>query len=474
MLAFTSFFDYVTYLHEKFSQTSAWKDQQTSALTTIIADAFADMAAGNDYSITFAARENFIQLAKRESSIYAGARFLGVPITRKGAAATKATLLNSSMNNISLSDYSPFTVSSKPAYTKKGIVIPAGSKVDLELFLGEVVTDTLPLSNVGDFYTVLLNAPNFVVGFIEVWTQDALGNKVLYSEFDGGLFEAGTSENIYTVATLPDGDVQIQFGSNLFGRVPDKGHTLFVRYSKNNGAIDNMSTSGVNVDSVLHSALRGKTTEGIAGGSDLKPIDYYQNAAPILGAGKRKALIRLDQWEAAIRLYAGVADCAVLGQREVAPNDKAWMGTIRLCVLPESGLSWGGVNPNPTSAKWEEFLVWLAQYRSPLEIQKWNPSRLLIDVTVDIKVTKSTDIAALESEIRKAIADLFKRKRGVLGRRLALDDISQAINFKDGIKREGIDYINILEPNRDIIPSSRLEFVDLRNLRISLNYSERA
>jgi hypothetical protein len=260
----------------------------------------------------------------------------------------------------------------------------------------------------------------------------------------------------------------------LFGRVPDKGHTLFVRYSKNNGAIDNVSTAGLNVDSVLHSALRGKTIEGISGGSDLKPIDYYQNAAPILGAGKRKQLIRLDQWEAAIRLYPGVADCAVLGQREVAPNDKAWMGTIRLCVLPESGLSWGGVNPNPTSAKWSEFLTWIAQYRSPLEIQTWNASRLLIDVTLDIKVTKSTDIAALESEIRKAIAELFRRKRGVLGRRLALDDISQAINFKDGVKREGIDYINILEPNRDIIPNSRLEFVDLRNLRLSLNYSERA
>jgi hypothetical protein len=468
-----SFSDYVAYLQAQFAASTNWSDQQTAALTTLLSDAFGDVAETDNYAISFAAREAFIRLARRESSVLEGARFLGVPIARKSGAETKATMTNAGASSISLSSYEPFTVNGVQAYTKTGYVFQSMETKAVTLFTGTLNTISMSLAGIGEYFSVVLQQPNFQVDQdITVWTQDAKGNKTYYSQFDSAIFLADQGAYLFVPTTLPDGDVMITFGSALFGTVPDSTQTLYVRYALTQGISENNDQTNLNVNSINYPNLRGLTTEPIAGASDVKDMDYYRLCAPILGPTKRK-LTRLDEWEAAISGYAGVSDCSVMSQKDIAPNDPSWMGVVRVCVLPSTSLTWGGVNPNPTSAVWETFRRWLEMYKSPLTVQTWNPERILADVEVNVTVTDDVNIQDMYAVLYPAITSVFKRKRGTLGRRLARQDIADAIKFDGDSRRLGIDYIDLITPTTDIIPSSKTQWVDIRNLKLNISYSER-
>lgn len=471
-LLLTSFDNYVYYLQQKFAETTNWSDQQTAALTTLISDAFADVAQTNNSTITFSAREAFIRLARRESSVLENARFLGVPITRKGAASTTALMTNASSSPISVGMYDAFTVNGLDAYTRNAYVVNPMESVAVDLFMGTATTQTFGLSQVSDYFSVILGESGFGVGDIQVWTQDSAGNRVMYYEHEAAIFLADQGSNLYITNTLPDGDVMLTFGSVLFGRQPDQDHTLYVRYFKSEGSVDNTDKTELSVEFKSSSFLRGRTQLGITGGSDQKDLNYYRVCAPILGSAKRR-VIRPDEWEAALRLSGGVADCAVLGQRDIAPNDPAWQGVVRICVLPESTLTLGGINPNPSSAAWTALTKWLETFKSPLVVQTWNPDRILVDAEIEVKVTDDVDITTLYPVLVDAVRSIFKRRSGILGRRAARDDMATAIKFDGDQKRQGIDYVNVLNPTTDIVPSSRTQWVDLRNLKLSISYTER-
>ena len=305
-----------------------------------------------------------------------------------------------------------------------------------------------------------------------MWTQNAAGTKTYYTQFDAAIFLADQGSRLFLTTTLPDGDVMLTFGSSLFGCVPDRTETLYVRYATTNGASDNNDQVNIQVASVNYTNLRGRTIEPITGGANTKDLDYYRLCAPVLAPAKRK-LTRLDEWEAAIAGYAGVSDCSVMGQRDIAPNDPSWMGVVRVCVLPSTSLTWGGVNPNPTSAVWETFRTWLDKYKSPLIVQTWNPERILIDVEVSVTVTDDVNIQDMYADLQPAIMSVFTRKRGILGRRLAQQDILDAIKFDGDSKRQGVDYISLISPSTDVIPSSKTQWVDIRNLKLNISYTER-
>lgn len=78
-----------TYLtHEQFARdflqrinsSSYWTDAQVSSLTSLLADALGDIGVTNSYASLIAAREAFSRLARRNSSLLANARYLGVDI----------------------------------------------------------------------------------------------------------------------------------------------------------------------------------------------------------------------------------------------------------------------------------------------------------------------------------------------------------------------------------------------------------
>jgi hypothetical protein len=467
--------EFVAELLARFSQSTNWTDAQISAMTTLLADAFGDLGVADAYAIRFAAREAFSQLCLRDSSAIENAKFLGAKITRKSPATVTAKLTNSTLHDVLVDKWDEFDVNGRSAYATSSTVIKSNETKDVVLTLGSVTVKAFDLSSASDYFYVNLGETGFNVCYLEVWTESASGTTVPYTAFDGAMFDFDPGDAYYLDRTTQDGDVELRFGGQLWGRVPDRSHTLKVRYATTNGASDNLEFSGLIVTALNIDGLKGKTSEFISGGADQVDTDFYRQYAPYLSRSKNKA-IRDIEWRAAVMAFPDVADCVVLSQRDIAPNDPSWMSVVRVCVLPKAASSWGGVNPNPTSAQWETFLAYLEQYKGRVVVQTWNPSKLLIDLYLEVYVFSSVDRTAMEATLTKDVSALFERRRGSLGRKIALNDIMDAVRFESSDttkRRAGIDYATVVSPTQDVSPNSRLEYVGLRNLRITVKYTDR-
>lgn len=478
-----------TYLtHEQFAQdflarinaSSYWTDAQVSSLTALLADALGDMGVTNSYATLIAAREAFSRLARRNSSLLQNARYLGVDIGRKSTSTVTASIANLSGSKVSFDKYSPFTIGSVNALLSEVTQWEAGEVKNVDLIIGEIFTFSEVVSNPQDYMHIALGSSDFeLTSDLRVWFEHPTGSTIEYQRYDKCLFEAYAGQQIFLDVTTDSGDVELMFGGEQWGAQPPNGYTLRVQGIKALGAAGNSDALGIKVQSLANSQIQGKTITAAIGGSDETPVDYYRNYAPIVGRSRMK-MIRRDEWKAACALYPDVADVVVQGQAEIAPNDKEWMGLVRICILPRNTSTWGGVNPNPTSAQWTKFLNWLAQYHSPLDVQSWNPDKLQIDCVIDVALfadapgTRDSNKTVFE----QAVLKLFERRPGLLGKRLAVSDIMDRVlyDYTDPdlpVRRPSVDYCNVPSPVQDIIPNTVLEYVALRNLTINITYSER-
>lgn len=475
--------------HEEFAQdilarlqaSTYWTDRQVSSMTSLLADALGDLGITNSTATLIAAREAFIRLARRNTSIYAGARFLGVDITRKSVGTVTAEITNTGRDKITLDKYEPVSIGALSGMLSEVTQWEPGETKTIDLIVGSRFKFTQAIEVSEDYASFNIGSENMeITDDISVWLESPTGQKINYSRFDKCLFEAYEGQNIFLDITRDDGDVSIQFGGEHWGSVPQQGYVLNVEATRSLGATVNSETIGFKVAVNSVGVLQGRTISSITGASDETSPEYYRQFAPILGRAKGK-LIRADEWKAAISLFPDVADVVTMSQRDIAPNDKEWMGVIRVCILPKNTSTWGGINPSPVSAQWNKFLAWISdKYKSELEIQTWNPDKLAADVIIDVALFANAGGTrqSNQDKLTSAILKLFERKSGSLGKRLAVSDIIDAIKYdhsdiNEPIKRPEVDYLNVISPVQDLIPNSKLEYVALRNLRINIMYSER-
>lgn len=478
-----------TYLtHEQFAQdflarinrSSYWTDSQVSSLTALLADALGDIGVTNAYANLIAAREAFSRLARRNSSVLANARYLGVDIGRKSTSTVTASIVNLSSEKVSFDKHTPFSVGTHNALLAEVTQWAPGEIKNVDLIIGDIFTFSQTITGSSDYMTIALGTEKFqLTSDLRVWFEHPTGSRVEYQRFDKCLFEAYAGQQIFIDVTTDEGDVEIQFGGEQWGVRPPEGHLMRVQGIKALGAAGNSDAIGLKVQALNNAQIQGKTITAMLGGSDETPVDYYRNYAPIVGRSRMK-LNRRDEWKAAIALYPDVADVVVQGQAEIAPNDKEWQGVVRVCVLPRNTSTWGGINPNPSSSQWNKFLGWLSQFNSHLDVQTWNPDKLQIDCVLEVALyadapgTRDSNKATIEASVLK----LFERRPGLLGKRLAVSDIMNRVLYDlsdpdQPKRRPEVDYCNIPSPVQDIIPNTMLEYVALRNLRINITYSER-
>ena len=174
--------------------------------------------------------------------------------------------------------------------------------------------------------------------------------------------------------------------------------------------------------------------------------------------------------------YPGVADCTIMSQRDIAPNDPSWMNVVRVCILPIGSATWGGDNPNPRSAIWNDFVTYAQQRIGPhITIQTYNPKKILVDLNVEVSVQDWVNLQEMKATLREAIIQLFKRKPGMLGKRFSKSDVIDVCKFipDEDTRRDGVDYVEVLSPTNDLEPDSKLEYVTLNSLNVFVKYTER-
>lgn len=462
-------------LRAKLQSKQSWIDVLPTSVGTTILDTFAGSAVSNQYYLDVNLREAFLPLAVRDSSIFSGTRMLGVNISRKVSASFEAQLSNYGLTTKFVSPLSVFDVGGMKAFTRGQYTIPPGHTIsNVNLYIGEPNEKVFQLNTISNLKLkeFVLGVPGFVVSSNDllVFTRNINnGTIVQWEKTDKALFEHTAADYVYFESTTRDGDVSLLFGDGQFGRELSTDEELVVQYVITNGSEGNKGLPGLKVRNITYTDIQGTTSTAINGGADEKSAFYYKMFAPHMHRTKRRAISKSDI-RSIIMDYPGIADVSIFGQRDIAPNDPRWKNMIRLCVLPENEDDFGGANPNPNSAQWQQLIDTIQpKLHSLVEIQNWNPKKLFVRIVLRIALLPSASEGEIQIAATEAILKLFQKKPGILGRRLAESDISAAIR-----KIVGVDYVIVDSPTQEIEPSDASEYVVLEGIPdISTFYSER-
>jgi hypothetical protein len=462
-------------LQSKLESKGTWTDLLPTGVGTTILDMFAGTNISHQYYTDVNLREAFLPLAVRDSSIFSGTRMLGVHIARKVGASCSVELSNHSTQTRFIPPLTQFTVGSYRGYVRDQYTIPPGQTIVVDMYIGQPQERIFQLNSTPNLALkeFILGLPGFVVSekdlFVYSRNTDS-GEVTEWARTENALFESGPDDAVYFESTTRTGDVSLMFGDGNFGRRLQNNEELIVQFVTSDGAVSNNGLPGTEVKAVADTTVRGATLTSITGGADERSSIYYKQFAPVMHRTKRRAISNSDI-RATIMGYPGIADCSLFGQRDIAPNDLRWMNTIRVCVLPIEQDTMGGANPNPRSAQWNAFVDWLhPRLHKAYTIQTWNPSKKFVDVRLRIALLRS----ALDGEVKiaatEAILKLFRKRAGILGRRLSISDISNAVK-----KIQGVDYVLVDSPSDEIVPQDAMEYVVLNGIpSIETFYSDRA
>ena len=94
---------------------------------------------------------------------------------------------------------------------------------------------------------------------------------------------------------------------------------------------------------------------------------------------------------------------------------------------------------------------------------------------MEVTVQDYMDLQETQTALRSAIIELFKRRPGMLGKRLSISDVSHICKVDPETEkaRPGIDYVKVITPTTDIVPASNLEYITLNSLNVFVKYTER-
>lgn len=472
------FDQHVRAILEDFSQQYVWLDKEKSSLAVFLVDALAGVSEVGQTQTMFALREAFLRRARRESSILANVKFLGVEIPRKSGAAVTAELRNNSDQSLTISAFSQMTIGGRAFYNTQGTVLEPKQNKLVPLVQGTVSYKTFDLSQYNlEFPEIYLGVDQHQVSNndIQIRTIESNGVNRIWSKHTDSLYEMSPEFRGYLESTTETGDVAFLFGNGRYGVKLPANATLEIRYIVTDGIQGNIGSPGSRVQLNNNSAITGITTEAAVGGADQIDPNFFKLYGSALFES-RGTLSRQAHWDA-LASYPDVADIVVQGQREIAPDDPSWMNHVRMCVLPKQSSSWGGTNPNPDSAQWRRFLQYVRERCSPhLQIIPFNPEKILIDVLIEVYVFKDVDASLLEADLTKAVQKFFSRRKGLLGRTLEpSSDLVSVIKLDEtGQARVGIDYIKIPSPSKPIVPTSKISYVAPRSIKVVVKYSQRS
>lgn len=462
-------------LRRKLEQKGTWIDLLPTNVGSTLLDMVAGTSTVNQFYTEMSLREAFLPTAVRDSSIFSGTRWLGIRIGRKTPAAATLSLTNNTSDAKFIAPYSSFQIGSRLFFNRTQLVFSPGETItNIYVYEGTVETKEFDLDEFTDLSLkeFFIGRPGFTVGDSDflVYTENKTSGEIVeWRSTENAIFEHGPSDRVFYENTTSTGDVSLFFGDGEYGQALQPGNMLKIRYVLTGGADQNIGSSGIESYSVDYPDVKGLTTSSVVGGANEKSSLYYKLFAPNMFRSKRKIISGAD-YRAALMNYAGIADVAILGQKDIAPNDNSWMNVIRICILPENTDTFGGANPNPRTAKWQEILDWLRpRMHQSIDIQTWNPTKIYVRVRMKVAIRPSSDVAEIRILIIENVLKLFQKKPGILGRRLSLSDLSNSAR-----KIDGVDYVEILNPIEEIRPKDKMSYVVLDGTpTIDIVYSER-
>lgn len=410
---------------------------------------------------------------------------LGVHITRKQPAQVQATLTVTGNEYAYIPRMSQFSVGGVPFFNRAGIVFTPGTQTQLvTLYQGTVLVETL--TGTGRAFQVLEVGSNDYT----IADQDILVVNDSYLEYvrkTDGLWHYEGQQYVFYENTTPNGNVEVRFGNNLFGRSPLLNEQLNVVYAVTLGAEANTSQAGLavsitQINDVVPDRIRGNseqevedeiarvtaitsgnTVSAVINGDSERDKDFYRTLAPFIYSSRGRNVTRTDYYANSLT-YPGMADILFQGQKELAPKNRNFINVVGVTPLTKGG----GIM---TAGEWEAFTAHLDTLSiGKAEYLHIEPQEVQINVSGKVFCMSGADVPKIKTYIEYRMAEKFGIQRGSLGYSVYLNDIHALLKANHHTLQ--VDYADLDSPGVDYV-LTKTQFPRLNTIDISVDFSTR-
>lgn len=419
------------------------------------------------FAVERAQQESFLHSANATSSILMASRMLGVRPQRRLPASVSVRLTRPDQGTgLTIERFAQFTINNTRFFTREPITFNE-FELNMNVMLVQGVVLSMSATAEGlPFERLEFGSENGLISDqdVYVFVDDVEWTR----KVNEGPHNFGKNETCFYESTLPNSNVEIQFGNRAFGRIPTTGANIVVKWAETEGANANFATSGLTVtlyEPPSGVVVDGVTTGSIQYGSEALSTGFYKAMAPHVRASNRRAVRRADYREKALE-YPGVIDALFRGQAELNPGRRNWMNIVGATILMKDGNVM-------TATEWTDFVNWMqvnyAIYQC--EFLRLDPTAVPIDITADVFCKQNANLTTIKNDLLSNITEQYGPRMGILGYSVYHSDIADLLEGT-GKYDALISYCTNVVPATDTIVTAT-QWVKVNSVTLNMYYTTR-
>lgn len=316
----------------------------------------------NNYYLTQAVNEGFLDSAQLRSSVASHARMLGYNIHGTQSARLFANvsvqLANSSATVVTLPKTTQFSLQANAQfsfYTLNDVTLTQNTDtllyetVDVELVEGQPLTYRFTVDATNPTQRFIIPNSNVDYSTVAVTVQASQSSNVVTAwSRETEFLTLGPTDRVFFVQESYNGFPELKFGNGVVGQALDTGNIIIATYFISKGATGNNIRGPFEIPSAnIAGFTRGVTvidanSAPSSGGSDLESLDNARFLAPLMFQAQNRCVTAAD-YKAIILAAFGenIGAINVFGGENGNPNDpleRPIFGRVFIAVKPKIGL----------------------------------------------------------------------------------------------------------------------------------------
>jgi hypothetical protein len=383
-------------LQQLLSSQDAWADRFPGGIGQTVVGMLSALTAYQQHEIERFFTECFTDSALSDRSIFTIARMLGIRLRRRSSPTLTARVTREGTSNSYLII---------PAWTLWQAVGAVDSYANVEPLVFQPGQFTLTaVLHIGSVRSIrqLMTGEKFariVVSGSEPFSVhdryvELKVNDVPWKLIQDGLWNYSPNALVAVDSTLGNGDLELRFGNDLYGKVPGNGEMAVVRWLDTLGTKSRPLITGEEITTTIpgvKATVLGKDTVG----GDEHSSTFYRVMGPNLFTSSGQATT-VDEYRAIGLTYPGIVDLVVIPQRDLDPYDLRLMNVIHMCPLLANGDVWSREIEAPSAPSY-----------IPMELQGNLPAG-----TYDYRIAAINEVG--ETELSATSSVTLSAKGGIL------------------------------------------------------------
>lgn len=424
----------VEQLQTHLNTKNAWKGFLTTETGETLLEMIAAVGALDQMKILRYYQDAFPFTALSDTAVYAIATMQGVRINRKLPMSIDVSLTSPS-GEVLISELSQFSVAGVAFFNRDPLIVGTTPGT---YTLHEGTMSTTELLGLGTPYqTYLSKETGFTVSDIDVKVEV---NDVEIARSTEGLWKLKNQAG-YRDRTLPNGRLQLEFGNQQYGTMPNNNDLVRISYAITKGLdLRDLKTTGKKVAIDTFPSIAGYALTNPSNGGNEPSADLYRTLSAA-SFGTFGSAVTKQQYLSTALSYPGVVDALTFSQREVNPNSSTWMNLVKVVLLTSE------VWNTPAKEAFATYMHQRSMYSTRIFIE--DPVEVPIALDVSIYCHSWANAEQCKIDAIAALQNLFAKKEGQLGKDIYRSDIhNTALN-----SNKGIEYVVINSPAYDLLVS---------------------